>query len=126
VLFDGGDAAQAIDGQRAPSSGGWSLTSGLRRLSDAAGSRAFLSSALAATLLSLVRVLSGNGDAGAQAASVSQAPSSKTKAPRTEPSSWQAYLTAADRAAGVLRVLGSAWPTGPRFSMEYAPVPPPP
>jgi hypothetical protein len=49
-----------------------------------------------------------------------------SKAPRSGGISWQAYLEAAIARIDALRFLGTVLPTGPRFSMEYAPVPPPP
>jgi hypothetical protein len=108
-------------------------SSGLRASVDAAASvfssQELAGAALATSLLALVRVLSGSMNAGGASAALASAPQapSNSKAPHSPAGfSWQAYLDAAVARVRVLRSLSIAWPTGPRYSMEYAPVPPPP
>jgi hypothetical protein len=108
------------------------VTADLRASAGAAasvfGEQEFAGAAIAASLLTLVRVFSGGQTAaGSSAASASQAPVTSSRAPSGSGGiSWQACLDAAMVRIGALLFSRITWPTGPRFSMEYAPVPPPP
>jgi hypothetical protein len=83
--------------------------------------------ATASSLAAILWVLGGGFSSGSTPATAPSAPSSSanSKAPRTG-GDWQAILPVAALCAALLSYLRTARPTGPRFSMEYAPVPPPP
>jgi hypothetical protein len=96
----------------------------------ATGSEEFAGGVAAVSLLAVIWVLSGGlSSSGSTAAATGapRAPSSDSRTPRSETAGgWQACLPAAEPFARVLSYIRVAWPTGPRSSMEYAPVPPPP